>query len=83
MPGTMQAGIVSERNCAGLSPITGWSAPAAKLCRQRVMRPMKSCGFIAVSRSRLAGLALIISLQCSIAQTASMPPCCAASICEV
>lgn len=31
----MQAGIVIERNSAGLNPITGWSAPSLKLCRQR------------------------------------------------
>ena len=47
------------------------------------MRAMKSCGSSAISAARLAGLAAITSVQCSIAQTAAMPPDFAASMCEV
>src|SRR6266853_4848347 len=43
------------------------------------MRAMKSCGSIAMSFVRAAELVLMTSLQCSIAQTAFMPPWRAAS----
>ena len=63
LPGQMQAGIVIERSSAGLRPITGCSAPARKLCRQRVMRAMKSAASIAISASRAFGLMPMTSLQ--------------------
>src|SRR5271170_53940 len=55
-------------------------APSLKLRRHRSITATKLLASIAVSRARLAGLALISSLKCSLPHTASMPPACAISI---